>query len=89
MYAKWGKLEERDHLKAKASQSNLATTFVGLCYIIVSQCALQKHEFRKSYCCTVHFCKITSIIYQQLHLYKFHIKTIKNTLKHSELFRSF
>jgi len=35
----------------------------------------------KSYCCTVHFCRITSIINQQMHLPNFHIKHLKS-LRH-------
>jgi len=35
----------------------------------------------KSYCCTVHFCRITSIINQKLHLHNFHIKHLKS-LRH-------
>ena len=42
----------------------------------------------KSYCCTVHFCRISSIINHQLHLHTFHTKHFKNTLNHSYVFRS-
>jgi len=40
---------------------------------------VELNMFYKSYCCTVHFCRITSIINQQLHLHNFHIKHFKNT----------
>jgi len=42
----------------------------------------------KYYCCTVNFCRIISIINQQLHLHNFHIKHFKNTSNHSDMFRS-
>jgi len=35
----------------------------------------------KTYCCTAHCCRITSIINQQLHLHNFHIKHLKS-LRH-------
>jgi len=36
----------------------------------------------------MHFCRITSIINQQLHLHNRHIKQFKNTSNHSDMFRS-
>ena len=43
------------------------------------------HSQHKSYCCTVHSCRITSIINQQLHLYNFQIKHLKSL----RIFRSY
>ena len=47
--------------------------------IIMTTSSREQNEHHESYCCTVHFCRITSIINQQLPLHNFHIKQFKNT----------
>ena len=57
-----------------------------ICCVIVHSCTTPDRHKRilnvcKSYCCIVHFCRITSFINQQIHLHNFHIKHLKS-LRH-------